>query len=468
MTPGSISQLLESHDIVFRVKFDDAVPSTSRQYWRGPVFGAFNGRTWTRLVRRHRDAAPLQIEGDPSSLVQYTVTLEPHQRDWLFALDAPGELPKLSTLTTRLTLEMQLLADNLVRERLRYTLRSYTAYRVGRNATPAELDDWLALPAKFNPRTLAFAAELEQRVAEAARNSTDASDMQLVRAVLDHFRDGAYEYTMTPPRLGRDSVDEFLFDARQGFCEHYSSAFVVLMRALGIPARVVTGYQGGEFNPVDGFLTVRQSDAHAWAEVWLKDRGWVRVDPTATVAPLRIERGAEEIARQAGLARPGVLGDGDWLRAWRYNWEAVQNSWNQWVLSYSIERQRALVEMLGLAPRWESIAIALAIAVGLLLTGMALAALRPRTVKDPLGDAYRVLREKLERAGVPTAEHCGPRELYSRSKRALPKGDAQRARKLLSRYERMRYSRSAEGIASADVRAFRRAVRAFSPSAAPE
>ena len=467
MTPGSISRLLESNEIAFRVKFEGNPPSPERLYWRGPVFGNFNGRTWAPMVHRLVEPAPLQVEAETASLVQYTVTLEPHQRDWLFALEAPGELPRVGDAPVRLTPEMQLLAGDLIRQRVRYEMKSYTGYRLGRNASSLELQDWLALPRSFNPRTIAFAAELDQRVA-ATKADAENNDLRLVRAALDHFRSGGYEYTLTPPRLGRNSVDDFLFETRRGFCEHYSSAFVVLMRALGIPARVVTGYQGGELNPVDGFLTVRQADAHAWSEVWLKDRGWVRVDPTAVVAPVRIERGAEEIARQAGITRPGALGDGGWLRVWRYNWEAVQNSWNQWVLSYSLERQRALIEMLGLAPRWESVAVALAIAVGVLLTGMALAALRPRTVRDPLGDAYRLLREKLERAGVATAEHCGPRELYSRTKRALPKGDAQRARKLLSRYERMRYSRSAEGIAKTDIRAFRRAVRAFAPSAAHE
>ena len=157
-----------------------------------------------------------------------------------------------------------------------------------------------------------------------------------MRAVLDHFRNGGYEYTLSPPRLGRHSVDEFLFDTKRGYCEHYSSAFVVMMRALGVPARVVTGYQGGELNPVDGFVTVRQSDAHAWSEVWLKGRGWSRVDPTAVVAPARVDP-AVEAARTAELARNPVFGNADWLRAWRFNWEAVQNSWHQWVLSYSQE-----------------------------------------------------------------------------------------------------------------------------------
>ncbi len=253
----------------------------------------------------------------------------------------------------------------------------------------------------------------------AADQAALPTDQALVNAVLDHFRRGDYTYTVTPPSLGRHSVDEFLFDTRLGFCEHYASAFVVLMRALGVPARVVTGYQGGELNPVDGFVTVRQSDAHAWAEVWLHGRGWIRVDPTGTVAPLRLERGAAEIARESGRALQGLGSDVTFLRTLRYNWEAIQNNWNQWVLSYSQERQRALVERLGLAPTLENVALVLAFVMAALLGWLAFVSLRPRTVRDPLGAAYVQLRERLERAGVAASVSCGPRELYART-RACP------------------------------------------------
>ena len=281
--------------------------------------------------------------------------------------------------------------------------------------------------------------------------------------MLGHLRRGGYQYTLRPPLLGRDSIDEFLFDTRQGYCEHYSSAFVFLMRALDVPARVVTGYQGGELNPVDGSFTVRQSDAHAWSEVWLQGRGWVRVDPTAIVAPLRIDQGAAEIARQSGVALPGSGGSFSWMRSLRFNWEAVQNSWNQWVLTYSQERQRDLISALGLVPSWESLAMVLAVVCAVIFAAMAGLSLRSRTERDPLGDAFRLLRDRLDRAGVATAEYLGPRELYGRTKRVLVPDDVKRARKLLSRIERMRYSRGSEGIVKADIRALRRAIREFHP-----
>jgi len=463
MAPGSISRLLESEEAVMRVRFDGAVPTNDKLYWRGPVFGFFNGRAWLPLGSRSAPSA-ISLEADPRSLVSYTVTLEPHKRDWLFALEAPAELPAGDSLQSRLNHEMQLFASGLITERIRYPMRSYTEFRLNANATPDELADWTALPRGINPRALEFAAQLRQRIAP---GNDPRQDGQLVTAVLQHFRTEPFSYTLSPPPLGRHSIDEFLFETRQGYCEHYASAFVFLMRALQIPARVVTGYQGGEVNPVDGYMTVRQSDAHAWAEVWLPDRGWVRVDPTAAVAPNRIERGAAELARQAGAALRGVGAGNSWIRSLYYNWEALQNGWNQWVLSYTQDRQRELVQRLGLAPSLENVALLLAVVMGVLLTWLAIVSMRPRTVHDPLGDAFQLLRDRLERAGVAASASCGPRELYSRSKRALVDEDVKRARKLLSRYERLRYGPASAHATRADVRAFRREIAAFKPRPSP-
>jgi hypothetical protein len=213
-------------------------------------------------------------------------------------------------------------------------------------------------------------------------------------------------------------------------------------------------------------MTVRQSDAHAWAEVWLRGRGWVRVDPTAVVAPVRGERGAGSIGRDAAQ-RAGFAADMNWLRALRYNWEAVQNGWNQWVLSYTQERQRALIERFGLAPSLDNLVIVLAVVMTLLLGWLAAISLRPRTVHDPLGDAFTLLRERLEKAGVAASPSCGPRDLYLRSKRALLDEDVRAARKLLSRYERLRYGPAAATASGTDVRTLTRAIRAFKPRPNP-
>jgi protein-glutamine gamma-glutamyltransferase len=467
MSPGSISRLLDSDEIAFRVSFDNAVPGKDKLYWRGPVFGTYTGRTWLPLASRMVPATDLTIEPDRRSEVTYSVTLEPHKRDWLFALEAVGRLPTLSQHEARLTRDMRLLANGLITSRIRYDATSYTSYRLDANLGPAQLQDWLVLPAGFNPRTLQFAAELREQVVPGTSTERFAHDAELANAVLDHFRRGGYGYTLEPPVLGRHSIDEFLFDTRLGFCEHYASAFVFLMRVLDVPARVVTGYQGGEQNPVDGFMTVRQSDAHAWAEIWLRGQGWVRIDPTAVVAPVRIQSGAGEIARQAGRGATATGTDVPWLRALRFNWEAVENSWNQWVLTYSLERQQALVERLGLAPKLESVILLLALIMGILLAWLAFVSLRPRLVRDPLGASFQLLRERLERAGVAASVSCGPRELYVRTKRALVEDDVKQARRLLSRYEQLRYGPASAEATRADLRALRRAIRSFRPRPNP-
>ncbi|HQR55219.1 MAG TPA: DUF3488 and transglutaminase-like domain-containing protein [Burkholderiaceae bacterium] len=467
MSPGSISRLLDSDEIAFRVSFDGVVPGKDKLYWRGPVFGTFTGRTWLPLANRTVPAADPTIEPDRRSAVTYSVTLEPHKRDWLFALEALGRLPSLAQLEARVTSDMRLLANGLITSRIRYDATSYTSYRLDANLSPVQLQDWLVLPAGFNPRTIQFAQELRDQVLAGATGGRRGSDVQLVNAVLEHFRRGGYGYTLEPPALGRNSIDEFLFDTRLGFCEHYASAFVFLMRLLEVPARVVTGYQGGEQNPVDGFMTVRQSDAHAWAEVWLQGRGWVRVDPTSVVAPVRIQGGAGEVARQAGRGAAATGTDATWLRSLRYNWEAVENSWNQWVLTYSLERQQALVERLGLAPKLESVILLLALIMGILLAWLAFVSLRPRLVRDPLGASFQLLRERLERAGVAASVSCGPRELYVRTRRALIEDDVKLARRLLSRYEQLRYGPASASATRADVRALRRAIRAFRPRPNP-
>jgi len=461
MSPGSISRLLESNAIALRARFESAPPANERLYWRGPVFGHFNGRTWTPLAQRSAPPPRLAIRADAASAVDYSVTLEPHQRDWLFALDVPGTTPSATELAPQLTPEALLIAARPINERVRYTVRSYTTFALGLNETEASLRDWLQLPPGYNPRTLQFAAQVRRAAAD------DDGAAARVNAVLEHFRTGGYRYTLDPPLLGRHSVDEFLFDTRLGYCEHYASAFVVLMRALDIPARVVTGYQGGEINPVDGFMTVRQSDAHAWAEVWLHERGWTRVDPTAVVAPVRIARGLPELQRQTGLA-PLVAGEGalGWLRSLRFNWEALQNSWNQWVLSYTPERQRALLARLGLEPDGRTLALVFAVTLSLLLGGLAVVSLRHRVERDPLADAYALLRRRLADAGIDSTPALAPRTLLARIERQLAPASREAARDILMAFERWRYSRAAPTLTRAQLRSLRRAVRRFRPRVA--
>ena len=416
MTPGNFSSLAQSENIVFRAHFTDAVPEQSQLYWRAIVLGAFDGRTWTRTrVREQARMAPdspagLQARG---RALRYDVTLEPLGKRWLYMLDMPRSTPDLGLNGARMTAEGELSSVEPVDQRLRYEAASYLHYTLQGGAELPDAARWLQLPEERNPRTLAAGRELAAVVDPLAR----------ANAVLQRFRREPFVYTLEPPLLGADPVDQFLFDTRSGFCEHYSSAFVVLMRAAGVPARVVTGYQGGETNPVDGYMTVRQSDAHAWAEVWLGNRGWVRVDPTAAVAPERVRRSlASAIPPRPpfGIESLGGLiafsNDRDGILAQlRYRMSAVNNGWNQWVLNYTPERQRGLVSTLtaGLL-NWRSLAMLAA----LLLVLWGAQTLRVRRRNDPVDALYSALCKRLAQLGHARQSDEGPTAYAARLARA--------------------------------------------------
>ena len=452
MSPGRIADLAGSDEPAFRVLFDGASPDPAQMYWRGPVFGRFDGLEWTPLTR---PLAPLplpSIEGDGASTVRYTITLEPNNRPWLFALEAPVRVDKLPAGAALLMPDMQLVTRERVNQRTRYSLESMTQYRFGMNETPASLRNWLELPASFNPKTLALAADWREQEHDPER---------LIARALGMFHAEPFRYTMQPPLLGRDTVDDFLFGTRAGFCEHYSSAFVVLMRAMGMPSRVVTGYQGGELNPVDNFWLIRQADAHAWAEVWLAGRGWVRVDPTAAVAPERIERGSRAIqrARHADLA--GL--DFPIFEGLRFNLQAMSNAWNQWVLSYDTSRQQRLLARLGFAlDSWQDLVGLLSIGLALLLAGVALLTLHPRRPRDPVERCYADFCDRMAAAGIVRAPHETPRQVLARAERLLEAPQMVRARRFVALYNALRYG-GAPSARREGVRNLRILVQSFKP-----
>jgi transglutaminase-like putative cysteine protease len=459
MSPGGISRLLQSQEIAFRVRFDGLPPGNQHLYWRGPVFGNFDGRTWSPLTQRLAPSPPLVVNAEPASAIDYTVTMEPNQRDWLFVLEMPARVPESAELRPRITGQGQLLASRPLTGRTRYDARSFTRFTFGLNESALSLRDWLGLPAGFNPRTLQFAADLRARLepAGAGRDGGD-STLRLVRGVLEHFRGGGFQYTLEPPLLGRDSVDEFLFDSRLGYCEHFASAFVVLMRAMDVPARVVTGYQGGEVNPVDGYLTVRQSDAHAWAEVWADGRGWVRVDPTSVVAPVRIEQGLRELARQGGGGPLFTIGGApawSWagiVQRVRFNWEALENSWNQWVLAYSAYQQMSMLQRLGFEPDWRVLGMLLAVAVAVVGSVLAAVSLRHRVRRDPLAELEARFRRRIERAGVPVSPAEGLRPLGARLSKQLTPASSTQAQAILQAIEHWRYSPASAAVPPSAIR----------------
>ncbi|MCC6072588.1 DUF3488 and DUF4129 domain-containing transglutaminase family protein [Massilia sp. GCM10020059] len=400
MAPGNLSSLAKSGETAFRVRFDGPAPAPHQLYWRGLVLGEFDGRTWTRLRGQGATSSiAMTVTGRP---LRQQVTLEPAGKRWLFALDVPAALPQLEANTVSVTPELELSAARPIDQRVRYDVTSYLSYRVQPKLEMGELVQSLMIPWGFNPQARQLGDTL-RRIADPARR---------VSTLLTMFRTENYIYTLEPPRLGRDSVDEFLFTTRAGFCEHYASSFVFVMRAAGVPARVVTGYQGGEMNPVDGVMTVRQSDAHAWAEVWIAGRGWVRVDPTSAVAPERVQRGlAGAIPPQDpfGIAGLGSLMEGvsenTLLTQLRNQWSALNNDWNQWILNYTPQRQHALLSSMHAAlSDWRVITV-IVLLLMLLFIGRAW---RSQRQGDPIDALYSAMCLQLARQGLPRAPDEGP------------------------------------------------------------
>ena len=410
MQVGNLASLVLDENIAMRVKFDGPVPPQNALYFRGPVLSSFDGREWRPLQRQSARSflrgagAQLQVAGEP---VRYEVTLEPNNRPWILVLDAAAAPPVVPGFEAVMTSELVWVANRPVTDLLRYRAESYPHFRHGPRSIAGVLPEYLELPAGFNPRTLELAAQLRNDPALAGRGAE-----VLVRAALERLRTGNYRYTLDPGVYGRDSADEFWFDRREGFCEHIASAFVVLMRGMGIPARLVTGYQGGELNKVDGFWIVRQSDAHAWTEVWLEGRGWVRVDPTSAVAPgrtasfqrLQAPRGV--IASAFGTVSPGVAAG---IRA---AWDALNNGWNQWVLNYTQSKQLNLLKNLGFSsPSWEDLSyVLLALLVSLALAGGGWS-LWDRRQHDPWLRLLLRVRKRLVQAGLELPSATPPREI---------------------------------------------------------
>jgi len=396
MAPGSVSKLYIDDDPVFRVRFETAAPDQSQMYWRGPVLWNFDGTKWTASWGYSR--VPAQIAGltQAATTLRYEVILEPTDRNWLFALDVASSAPEGAQITR----DFQLVSRKPIISLKRYTQTSdsglMSRVRDDRSANLA-----LGLPPDRNLKTLELGAQWR-------RETPDPS--ALVERALRKFRDEEYFYTLNPQTLGIDPVDDFLFKTREGYCEHFASAFTVLMRASGVPARVVTGYQGGYKSAAADYWIVRQSDAHAWSEVWLDERGWVRVDPTSAVSPDRINRGVD------AAMRPNRYAEQPWLRDLRDRFDLINDVWNRTILTFNAARQNALLEPFGI-PEMDWRYSAGALVGGLLLTALLVMVTlwwwQRRAPRDPMAQELAALRRALARRGVEAGAHLGPTELLA-------------------------------------------------------
>jgi|KBSMisStaDraftv2_1062788.scaffolds.fasta_scaffold00564_15 transglutaminase-like putative cysteine protease len=445
MSPGSVSSLLLSDAVAFRVTFESAIPPATQQlYWRGPVMWDFDGYTWTAPRVPYPTPRPFDALDNE---VAYSVTVEPHGKRWLFALDLPLRTPARASMTS----DFQILFQSPLTNRLRYDMLSTLRYRDRSELPRYEMQRALRLPGDGNPRARAMAADMRKRTVD---------DRAYINMVLAMFRNDNFSYTTTPPLLRADPVDEFLLSTRAGYCEHYASAFTFLMRAGGVPARVVTGYQGGEFNTFSNYMIVRQADAHAWSEVWLKDSGWTRVDPTAAVSPARVQTGVAAAVPQNEQLPLMLRGEYRWLHGARLTWDLLANSWNQLVLGYTMDNQRQLMQRIGISDAtWQTLVIVMMLTTGVVTLALALLLLLSfrRSRPDPVIAAYARFCRRLANRGVTRHPSEGPDAFCKRAAAIRPEIAA--AIGSISRlYVHLRYGREA---GSDEINELKRAVAVF-------
>lgn len=465
MSPGDFARLSGSSELAFRASFTGAAPRKAQLYWRGLVFSEFDGRQWrpggwsrmeNELARSgaRRPAIRRAEVLSSDEEVDYEVVLEPSNQPWVYVLGYPsrfdGELRRGS--------DFRLMTSQPITQRFRYRVRSDLAATLEPELGVLARRSELQLPEGFNPRAVALAQEWR---------AAAASDREFIDRVLRWFNEENFVYTLEPGLLGRDTVDEFLFGSRRGFCEHYASSFVVLLRAAGIPARVVVGYQGGEPNPFEDYLLIHQYDAHAWAEAWLPGRGWLRFDPTAAVAPERIESGLEgavgaEFLADSPLALERYRGVA--LLGWlRMRWDLINYQWVRVVLQFDADRQASLLgAMLGkLTPARLGIALLICGGTVLALIALSLFGFSRRRRCDPATELYLSACDAAARAGIARLPGEGPLRFAERLSRERP-DLADAMRELSARYVELVYGAGpGRAPTHAELQRLRDSVRRF-------
>jgi transglutaminase-like putative cysteine protease len=431
MAPGDIARLGRSPELAFRVSFDGDIPPREQLYWRAVTFERFDGRRWSQSYASHLPQEPeWQAVGEP---LGYNVVMQPSGQPWLFALDvarvAPGQAQLMS--------DFHLQRRQPVNQPLMYQVTSWLDARREAVRAPESLGRSLQLPERGNPRARAWAMELRRSAQE---------PQAMVDALLKHFNRQPYHYTLEPPPVGDDIVDDFLFETRSGFCAHYAGAMTFVLRAAGIPARVVAGYQGGEVNPAGNYLSVHQFDAHAWVEYWVAERGWVSVDPTFQVAPERVEQGLEQaLARERSFLADQPMSllryrDIGWVNTLRLRWDSLNYGWQRWVLNYQGEQQTQMLQ------RWlgkldaQTLGLGLVAILGVLTAVLALFLFKPwRRETDLHQRLFRRFERLLARHGVHRNKGEGARSFAERAATTLPE-QAPAILAFVRLYEAQRYA----------------------------
>ena len=433
MSPGRISQLSDNESVAFRVLFNSAVPASDKLYWRGPVLWHFDGYNWTAPDNQRIAVSDFRFTAQGEK-TEYTITLQPHNSYWLFALDIPATLPE----RTRLSGNMQLISMSPVQKLKRYDLTSYTQYILP-NYSSITFDRYLQLPENSLAKSRQLMTELK-----------DLSPVKTVNNVLNYFATNDFYYSRSPPLLFENPIDEFLFESKSGYCEHYASSFTILMRLAGIPARVITGYQGGEINPIDNFMTLRQSDAHAWSEVYLGEKqGWVRVDPTAAIPAGNIENTADALRLNSVLREPSTLLKSSWfskqMKKMRNTMDAINNRWNQWVLGYNNQKQKAFFEAIGIKEiTWQGLSQLLFSILGVLTLILAYIVFsKQHKTQTEIEKHYLKFLAKLNKYKLVKAPAEGAYDFYQRAIAIHPEwknsGKEQAIKNITDLYQQLRY-----------------------------
>ena len=431
MSPGKISHLSNDSSVAFRVKFDSEIPPANELYWRGPVMWHFNGYDWTAPAEQRVAINEFKFTG-LNKVTNYSITLQPHNNYWMLALDIPSILPAKSILTT----DMQVLSVKPVQKLKRYKLSSYTKYILPQKSN-VTMQRYLKLPKSFGTNL-----SRSKKLIETLKDSQQPENT--IKNVLNYFSTQNFYYSRKPPLLYNNPIDEFLFDTKRGYCEHYASSFTVLMRLAGIPSRVVTGYQGGVINPIDNFMTVRQSDAHAWSEVFINNKGWIRVDPTAVIPPGNIENSDDAARLNSTFKKPSGLFKINWLttqaRQMRFAWDAVNNSWNQWVIGYNNKKQKAFFEAIGIPEiTWQGLSQLLFSILGVLTALLAFIVFSKQSKSiDKTQKAYFKFLKKMKKQGLIKEVYEGADDFSNRAIIKLPKNKTE-IQIISNLYQRLRY-----------------------------
>ena len=433
--PGSVASLAKSSDVAFHAEFpDDSIPSLPAMYWRGAVMWEGEGLEW------RSPGAPASIprafrQARKGQAIRQWITIEPHGGRWMFALDSPSEPPSGATVVTG----NYLLSDHLIRKPRRYEVRSFP--RISEEELrPRERKILLEVPPWISPAV----RELTQ-----SWTTASASPRTVVNKALQFFRTQGFRYSLSPGEYKRNDLDEFLFRRRAGFCEHYAAGFATLMRLAGIPARVVVGYLGGEYNEVGRFFIVRQADAHAWCEVWLPESGWVRVDPTSVVAPERVNFGLASFldgrATSSGQTRNNAfarnLSHQPIFTTVRLAWDTLNYAWDTRVLSFDADAQQSFLTGIGIADSTPISLIirTLLIAPALLAIYVAWMWWQTHSRRDRVKALYERFCRKAARLGARRDPWEGPSDFSNRAGQLLP-NESDRIRQISNAYIALRYS----------------------------